>query len=172
MSIGDSPPIGDLKLVETLANYYGKQIGRTIDPKTEVTVSVGATEGLFAIMQSFLNEGDEVIVLEPAFDIYPAQIQMSGGVTKMVPLRLNPETKQWFLDMAELEATITPKTKLIILNTPNPTSKVFTRELGDVLITVAYWPLVGCERGFSWVLRGAIFLAAKAVGPSDHPSHQ
>lgn len=60
---------GDLKLVETLANYYGKQIGRVIDPKTEVTVSVGATEGLFAIMQSFLNEGDEVVVLEPAFDM-------------------------------------------------------------------------------------------------------
>lgn len=53
---------------------------------------------------------------------YPAQIQMSGGVSKMVPLRLNEATKKWYLDMNELEAAITPKTKLMILNTPHNVS--------------------------------------------------
>lgn len=60
---------GDMKLATTLANYYGKLIGRSINPVTEVAISVGATEGIFGIMQAFLNEGDEVIVLAPAFDM-------------------------------------------------------------------------------------------------------
>ncbi len=60
---------GDIKLVEALATHYGKLVGRTINPLTEVTISVGASEAIFAIMQSLLNEGDEVIVLEPAFDM-------------------------------------------------------------------------------------------------------
>jgi kynurenine--oxoglutarate transaminase/cysteine-S-conjugate beta-lyase/glutamine--phenylpyruvate transaminase len=51
---------------------------RALNPLTEITVSVGATEGLFAVMQSYLEQGDEVVVFEPAFDIYPAQVQMAG----------------------------------------------------------------------------------------------
>jgi aspartate/methionine/tyrosine aminotransferase len=110
---------GDLSLVETLAKHYSAEIGREINPLTEVTVTVGATEALFAVMQALLDPGDEVVVLEPTFDIYPAQVQMAGGVCKYVPLRLNDAKSEWVLDMAELEAAITPKTKLMILNTPH-----------------------------------------------------
>lgn len=60
---------GDVKLVEALADFYGPRVGRKINPLTEVTISVGATEALFAIMQSLLEEGDEVVVLEPTFDM-------------------------------------------------------------------------------------------------------
>lgn len=60
---------GDIKLVESLAAHYGQLLGRTINPLTEVTITVGASEAIFAIMQSLLNEGDEVVVLEPAFDM-------------------------------------------------------------------------------------------------------
>lgn len=60
---------GDVKLVETLAKHYSPLVGRTINPLTEVTVTVGATEALFATMQALLNEGDEVVVLEPTFDM-------------------------------------------------------------------------------------------------------
>ena len=60
---------GDVKLVEALAKHYGKLVKRTIDPLTEVTIAVGASEALFAIMQALLNEGDEVVVLEPTFDM-------------------------------------------------------------------------------------------------------
>ena len=110
---------GDVKLVEALSNHYSPLIGRKINPLTEITVSVGATEALFSIMQALLDAGDEVVVLEPTFDIYPAQIQMAGGVCKYVPLRLNAERTQWTLDMNELESSITAKTKLMIINTPH-----------------------------------------------------
>lgn len=71
-------------------------MGRVVDAATEVTVTVGATEGIFATMQALLNPGDEVVVLEPAFDIYTAQVQMAGGVCKFVPLRYDAETKgEW-----------------------------------------------------------------------------
>lgn len=60
---------GEMTLVEALATHYSPLIGRTIDPLTEITTSVGATEALFAIMQSMINPGDEVILLEPAFDM-------------------------------------------------------------------------------------------------------
>jgi aspartate/methionine/tyrosine aminotransferase len=60
---------GELALVKAIARYYSPLIGRTIDPLTEVTISVGATEAIFAIMQSMVDQGDEVIMLEPAFDM-------------------------------------------------------------------------------------------------------
>lgn len=60
---------GDLGLVNALSKHYSPLIGREIDPLKEITISVGATEGLFAIMQAYLNPGDEVITLEPAFDM-------------------------------------------------------------------------------------------------------
>lgn len=60
---------GDVKLVTALADIYGPMVGREINPLTEVTVSVGATEALFSIMQAYINEGDEVVVLEPTFDM-------------------------------------------------------------------------------------------------------
>lgn len=56
-------------MVEALAKHYGPLVGRTIDPINEVTISVGASEAIFAIMQSMLNEGDEVVTLEPTFDM-------------------------------------------------------------------------------------------------------
>jgi kynurenine--oxoglutarate transaminase/cysteine-S-conjugate beta-lyase/glutamine--phenylpyruvate transaminase len=60
---------GDVALVGALAKHYSPLVGRSINPLTEVTVTVGATEALFAAMQALLNEGDEVVVLEPTFDM-------------------------------------------------------------------------------------------------------
>lgn len=126
---------GELKLVETLAKHYSKLIGREINPLTEVTVSVGATEGIFAIMQALLDEGDEVVILEPAFDIYPAQVQMAGGVSKFVSLDLDYEKGLWNLDTNKLEKAITTKTKILLLNSPhNPSGKVLSL---DEMIEIA-----------------------------------
>jgi aspartate/methionine/tyrosine aminotransferase len=73
--------------------------------------------------------GDEVVVFEPAFDTYPAQIQMAGGVAKYVPLRLDSDHKNWVINMSELERAINSKTKILLLNTPhNPTGKVLSEE--------------------------------------------
>ena len=87
-----------------------------------------------------------MVILEPAFDIYPAQVQMAGGVAKYVPLRLNAETRKWDLDMSELEAAITPRTKLMLLNTPhNPTGKVLCeKELCAVRDILLRHPNVIC----------------------------
>lgn len=125
---------GQLDLVNSLAKHYSPLVNRTIDPLTEITISVGATEGIFAILQGMINDGDEVVVLEPAFDIYPAQIQMAGGICKYVALEYSEKEKKWKLDMEKLEKSINKKTKMLILNTPhNPTGKVFTRnELEDI----------------------------------------
>jgi kynurenine--oxoglutarate transaminase/cysteine-S-conjugate beta-lyase/glutamine--phenylpyruvate transaminase len=133
---------GDVELVNTLAKHYSPLLERNINGLTEVTTSVGATEALYAIMQATLNEGDEVVLLEPAFDVYAAQVQMSGGVSRFVPLELR--AGRWTLDMEKLESAITPKTKLLLINTPhNPTGKVFSRaELEDVAAILRRHPHV------------------------------
>lgn len=128
---------GDSVLVDALAKHYEPLMKRSIDPMTEVTVTVGASEAIFAVMQGLINKGDEVVVLEPTFDIYPPAVQMAGGTCSFVPLKLN-ETGGWDLSMSALEAAITEKTKLLLLNTPhNPTGKVFTieelKQVADIL---------------------------------------
>jgi aspartate/methionine/tyrosine aminotransferase len=126
---------GEINLVKALAEEYSTKLGRTIDPLTEIATSVGATECLFAIMQAFVNSGDEVVMMEPAFDIYPAQVQMAGGVPVTVPMlppeplsESNPTGRQeWTFDVDALEAAVTPKTRLILLNTPhNPTGRILS----------------------------------------------
>ncbi len=79
---------GHTPLVQQLAKRYTAELGRPVSAESEVTVGVGASECLFAVMQSFVNPGDEVVLISPAFDIYIAQVQMAGGVCKYVPLRL------------------------------------------------------------------------------------
>eukprot|EP01035_Chromulina_nebulosa_P022031 gene22031-28516_t len=128
---------GDLSLVNALSKHYSPLIGRTINPLTEITISVGATEGMYAIFQSLINPDDEVVVLEPAFDTYPAHVQMAGGICKFVPLTLTNDSNGksvWLLDLKKLEESITPKTKIILLNTPhNPSGKVLSKqELIDI----------------------------------------
>lgn len=135
---------GEMSLVEALAKHYGPLVGRTIDHLNEITIGVGATETMFAVMQSLLNEGDEVIVLEPAFDTYPAQVQMAGGVCKFVPLELDTEKSIWTLDMRKIEAAITDNTKILLLNTPhNPTGKILSRsELEDIAAILRRHPKI------------------------------
>ena len=125
-------PAGDSVLLSALSEHYSPIIGRKIDPVSEIATCSGATEALYAIMMGLINEGDEVVILEPAFDIYEAQIQMAGGKAKHVPIEL--VDGKWKLDMNKLESQITDKTKIILINTPhNPTGKVFTvSELEDI----------------------------------------
>jgi kynurenine--oxoglutarate transaminase/cysteine-S-conjugate beta-lyase/glutamine--phenylpyruvate transaminase len=123
---------GHLRLVQELASRYSSKLGRAIDPLTEVTTSVGATEGIFAACQAFINSGDEVVVFEPAFDIYSAQVQMAGGVCRYVPLRpvlCKDKGFDWVFDPAEFAAAFSPRTRMVLLNSPhNPTGKIFSME--------------------------------------------
>lgn len=71
-------PDGHTPLVQAIATMYSPFFGRQINPMTEITTSVGATEAIFSCTQALLEPGDEVILFEPTFDIYPAQVQMAG----------------------------------------------------------------------------------------------
>ena len=66
---------------------YGPLLGRTLNPMTEIVVTVGATEGIFATIQALVDPGDEVILIEPFYDSYPAAVVMAGGIPVYVPLR-------------------------------------------------------------------------------------
>jgi N-succinyldiaminopimelate aminotransferase len=119
---------GHLGLCATVAAALGPALRRTIDPTSEVTVTVGATEALFATTLALVEPGDEVILFEPFYDSYPADVLIAGGVPKHVPLRPTPEGR-WAFDPDELRRAFGPRTKLIVLNTPhNPTGKVFDAE--------------------------------------------
>ena len=122
---------GHPRLVTALAQVYGPLFGRSLDPMREIVVTVGATEGIFATVQALVDPGDEVILIEPFYDSYPATVIMAGGTPVYVPLRApaNADSAaQWTLDWDELAAAFSPRTKMLILNTPsNPVGKVFSR---------------------------------------------
>ena len=93
-------------------------------------------------MQALVDPGDEAVLISPAFDIYAAQVAMAGGTAKYVPLRL--VGGKWVLDMKELRAAFSTRTRVFLLNTPqNPTGKVFSRsELLEIAKVLADFPAV------------------------------
>ncbi len=117
------PGIPDLR--QAVAEHQKRFYGLEVDPATEVVVTTGATEAVAAALLGLVDPGDEVVALEPFYDSYTACIQMAGGVRVPVTLRA-PDFR---LDVERLRAAITPRTRLILLNTPhNPTGTVLTRE--------------------------------------------
>ena len=124
---------GHPALVHAIAEAQQRYYGLECDPMEEVVVFSGATEGIAAAMLGILNPGDEVILFEPYYDSYPPGLALSGAVPRFLTLRF-PE---FALDPAALEALVTDRTRMIVLNTPmNPTGKVFTREELEVIAKV------------------------------------
>lgn len=110
---------------QALSERYRYAYGMEIDPETHVTVTCGSTEAMMATMLAIVDPGDEVIVFEPFYENYGPDAILSGAVPRYVRLH-EPD---WRLDLDELEAAFGPKTRAIIINTPNnPTGKVFSRE--------------------------------------------
>lgn len=131
-----SHPRGRPALRQAISKHYSPEFPHTLDPETEILVSAGANEGMYATLLAFLNAGDEVICIEPFFDQYSSSIIFNGGTPVYVPLHPPQEGQggkqktgqDWTVDFEELRAAISPKTKVLILNTPhNPVGKVFTR---------------------------------------------
>ncbi len=132
------PPLPGLpELLEAVSEDHARRFGRTLDPVANIQITVGATEGLFAAIQALVDPGDEVVIFEPFYDAYPADVTMAGGIPKFVPL--HPQSDGlWHLDEAELRACFSPKTKLVILNTPhNPSGKLFSAEELDLIVELA-----------------------------------
>ncbi len=119
-----APAEGTPELREAVAADNKRFCGLDINPETEVQITSGATEALAAAFQGYLEPGDEVVLLAPFYECYAPQIEAAGGRVRFVDL-IPPA---WSLEAAALEAAITSKTKLIVINTPhNPLGKVMSR---------------------------------------------
>src|ERR1700712_398028 len=135
-----SPPgPGIPELRQAIAESRLRDRGQRFDPDTEVLVTVGATEAIAAAVIALVQTGDEVVMLEPHYDSYPAVVAMSGARHISVPLRATmPDGTgaqgRFALDLDDLTAAITPRTKMILLNSPhNPTGTVLSRaELTEI----------------------------------------
>lgn len=111
-------PILNERLCQKIESLYGT----AYNPKTELTVTSGATEALFSTIMAFVHEGDEVILIEPAYDSYAPAVRLSGG--RVVPYAL--KAPDWKVDWTAFGKLITDKTKMIIINTPhNPVGTIF-----------------------------------------------
>ena len=120
-----APMQGVPALRQAISAKYDAFHGRRYDPDTEVTVTSGGTEAIFAAVAAVVRTGDEVVVLEPCYDSYVPAIELSGGVPVVVSLQL-PDYR---VDWDALRAALSPKTRLIIINTPhNPTGSIWTAE--------------------------------------------
>jgi aspartate/methionine/tyrosine aminotransferase len=112
-------------LRQNISNYFQNFYNLSYDPETDITVTVGATEAIFASIMTLVTPGDEVIVFEPVYDSYLSSIRMAGGIP--VPVTLQAPTFEF--DPDDLKKAVTDKTKLIIMNNPhNPSGKVFSQE--------------------------------------------
>ncbi len=115
-----APPAGLPMLREALAEEYGA------DPEN-IVVTSGATEAIYVLLQSLLGPGEEAVILEPFFDVYLPDAVLAGGEVRLLRLELGPEGFR--LDLEALEALLTPRTRLLLLNTPmNPTGLVLGAE--------------------------------------------
>ncbi|MFJ8636817.1 pyridoxal phosphate-dependent aminotransferase [Streptomyces sp. NPDC093568] len=123
------PGPGVPELRTAIAAHQERRYGLSYDPDTEVLVTAGATEAIAAALLALVEPGDEVIALEPYYDSYAACIAMAGGTR--VPVTLRPhsgEGASFRLDLDELRAAVTDRTRLLLINTPhNPTGTVLTR---------------------------------------------
>lgn len=124
-----APPDGVPSLRAALAAKVQRLYGRSVDPETEITISSGATEGLFSAIQALVRPGDEVIVFDPAYDSYDPAVTLAGGITRHLPLQLSESRPNFHIDFAQLAEAITDRTRLIIVNFPhNPTGVNITAE--------------------------------------------
>lgn len=119
-------PILKNRLAEKTENLYDV----SFDPETEITIVSGATEAIFAAVTAVVRRGDEVILLEPAYDSYAPAIELNGGVPVYVSLNLPDFSVDW----QKVKDAITDKTRLIMINTPhNPCGYVWTQNDLDIL---------------------------------------
>ena len=119
------PMAGVAPLRDAIAEKVGELYGAAYDPEHEITVVPGATYGIFTAIATLIRPGDEVILFEPAYDSYAPSVEVNGGKPVYVRLRF----PDYSIDWQEVQNAITPKTRMIVINTPNnPTASVFSAE--------------------------------------------
>jgi N-succinyldiaminopimelate aminotransferase len=125
-----APVPGVPGLRHAIAEHQRRHYGITLDPDHEIQVTFGATEALAAALLALVGPGDEVAFLDPAYDSYPAVVALAGA--SAAPIVLRPP--DWRLDAGALDAAITPRTRVLLLNTPhNPTGRVLALDELELL---------------------------------------
>ncbi|WP_311195797.1 aminotransferase class I/II-fold pyridoxal phosphate-dependent enzyme [Antarcticibacterium sp. 1MA-6-2] len=120
-----APMAGVLELREEICKKLFSLYSRKYDPVTEVTLTNGATQALYAAISAFVHKDDEVIVFKPAYDSYEPSIKLNGGVPVLIQLK----GENYNIDWQEVEEKISSKTRMIIINTPhNPTGTILQKE--------------------------------------------
>jgi methionine aminotransferase len=126
------PMIGVVNLRNGIAQKIQNLYGHHYDPESEITITAGGTQGILTTILACVSPGDEVIIIEPAYDSYRPSIELAGGKAIATPLEvvrdLNGQVASYNIPWRALEKALTSKTRLLIINTPhNPTGMVWQR---------------------------------------------
>ena len=118
-----APMPGFIGLREAIAEKVEKLYATKYNPDTEITITAGATLAIYTVISALIREGDEVILFEPAYDSYAPSIELNGGI----PIYIQLKQPDFHIDWNEVRKLISPRTKMIIINTPhNPTGSVMS----------------------------------------------
>jgi len=132
---GPTPATGLLELREAIARKLSRDNGVEVDPETEVLVTTGGQEALFLLVQALIEPGDEIIVPDPRYTSYDRAISLAGGKMVLVPTHAE---NNFALDPDEVEKRITPRTKVLLVISPNnPTAGVNPPEVMQRLAEIA-----------------------------------
>ncbi|WP_130866637.1 aminotransferase class I/II-fold pyridoxal phosphate-dependent enzyme [Acidipropionibacterium timonense] len=138
------PPLAGVPILrQAIAEHEQRFHGRTIDPDSQVQVTMGATEAMAASLLALLEAGDEVVTIDPFYDAYAAIIGLAGARQVCVPLRLQDGAngvagRRFALDLDELDAAFGPRTRAVIVNSPhNPTGTVLDRRTLQGIVDIA-----------------------------------
>jgi methionine aminotransferase len=119
-----SPMAGAPALREALSHKLDALYGRRYDPQTEITITAGGTQGLYTALQCVVANGDEVILIEPAYDSYAPAIRAAGGTPVGVPM-----TRDYRIDWSAVREAMTPQTRALVINTPhNPSGRIASHD--------------------------------------------
>jgi N-succinyldiaminopimelate aminotransferase len=141
------PGAGVPELLEAIAAHQRRFYGLEVDARSEVLVTVGATEAIATAVLALVRPGDEVVTFEPYYDSYAATIALAGGARRTSVLRF----PDFAVDEKTLREAFSPRTRLVLLNTPhNPTGKVFTRAELDLVCELA-------REHDAWVLTDEVY---------------
>ncbi|KEC85726.1 MULTISPECIES: methionine aminotransferase [Acinetobacter] len=116
---------GLLALREQLAQLFLNRDQLQLDPVTEITITPGATIGIFSVIQAIIHQDDEVIIFDPSYDSYAPSVQLVGGKAIHIPLN----APEFSVDWNQVKSAITDKTRMVIVNTPhNPTGAIWSKQ--------------------------------------------
>lgn len=167
------PMAGAMELRNTIADKIQLLYGASYDPASEITVTAGATQAIFTVILSCVSPGDEVIVIEPAFDCYLPAIELAGGKAVRVSLDVQRNSlgivEGYAVPWTALAQAITPKTRLLLINSPhNPTGMVWQHiDLDRLADLLANTNVLVCS---DEVYEHMVFDGQQHISASSHPA--